>query len=400
MGQCEKDIARHEIARKFFYILFTVYASFLIIFATAENEIIANLAGVMLVAFFLLYQLFYTSKTFYINSMLLIYFVFYLFCVLSLTWTIDVDYSSYTVIRMTQMFINLLLLYNILKIFKIHEAVFTGFVIGIFFNLILALEVMTVASPIYLKMRFIGTTTHPNTIGLLALFAILGSVLLLQNAKNRAWIVTNLLSILAAFYLIILTASRSSLLIAGLIILLFILQVFLNPKSRVYLFLFAGIIFVVFVYFVDMTKLLESLKFAMQRLAGILGTLDGQSADGSTTERLLFLHIMIDVFKDNPFFGTGINTSRVFLHGFYSHNNYIEILGALGLFGALLYYSAYGHLLLKISRVKDFWTKYYLWVFIAVIAIYDFAAVTFYSKVVLMMLLVLHFMAEENAEKD
>jgi len=304
------------------------------------------------------------------------------------------------VIRMTQMFINLLLLYNILKIFKIHEAVFTGFVIGIFFNLILALEVITVASPIYLKMRFIGTTTHPNTIGLLALFAILGSVLLLQNAKNRAWIVTNLLSILAAFYLIILTASRSSLLIAGLIILLFILQVFLNPKSRVYLFLFSGIIFVVFVYFVDMTKLLESLKFAMERMAGILGTLDGQSADGSTTERLLFLHIMIDVFKDNPFFGTGINTSRVFLHGFYSHNNYIEILGALGLFGALLYYSAYGHLLLKISRVKDFWTKYYLWVFIAVIAIYDFAAVTFYSKVVLMMLLVLHFMAEENAEKD
>ncbi|HIP44717.1 MAG TPA: hypothetical protein EYG93_05220 [Sulfurospirillum arcachonense] len=399
MVDCEKDAAVYEIARKFFYVLFTIYAAFLVIFAKAENEIIANLSGVMLIAFFLLYQLLYTSKTFYINSMLIVYFLFYLLCVLSMTWTIDVNYSSYTVIRMTQMFIHLLLLYNILKIFKVHEAVFTGFLIGIYVNLILALDILTVGNPIYLKVRYIGTTMHPNTIGLLALFAILGSVLLLQNAKNRAWIVANLINILAAFYLIILTASRSSLLIAALIILLFVLQVFLNPKSRVYLFLFSGIVFVLFVYFVDMSKLLESVQFMMKRLAGILGTFDGQSADSSTTERLLFLHIMIDVFKENPFFGTGVNTSRVFLHGFYSHNNYIEILGALGLLGTLLYYSAYGHLVWKISQVKDFWTKYYLFVFIAVILIYDFAAVTFYSKVVLMMLLVLHFMAEENAKK-
>jgi len=400
MTDYEKDVVVYEIARKFFYILFTIYAAFLIIFAKAENEIIANLSGVVLIAFFLLYQLFYTSKTFYLNSLLIIYFIFYLFCVLSMTWTIDVDYSSYTVIRMTQIFINLLLLYNILKIFKVHEAIFTGFLIGIYINIILALEVLIIGNPIYLKMRFIGTTMHPNTIGLLALFAILGSVLLLQNAKNRAWIVANLINILAALYLIVLTASRSSLIIAVMILLLFLLQVFLNPKSRVYLFLFSGIVFVLFVYFVDMTKLLESAEFMMQRMAGILGTLDGQSADGSTTERLLFLHIMIDVFKENPFFGTGVNTSRVFLHGFYSHNNYIEILGALGLFGTLLYYSSYGHLLYKISKVKDFWTKYYLFVFIAVILIYDFAAVTFYSKSILMMLLVLHFMAEENGQNN
>ncbi len=398
MENKNNTIMIYDIAQKFFYVLFIIYAAFLIIFAKMDNEIIANLAGLVLVAFFMLYQLLYTSKTFYINSMLVIYFIFFIFCVLSLTWSIDLHYSSYTIIRMAQMFINLLLLYNILKIFKLENAIFIGFVIGMLVNVVLATELITIANPIYLKVRFIGTTTHPNTIGLLAIFAIISSILLLQSLKNRVWIVFNLINILGSFYVIILTASRSSLIIAALIILLFLVQVLLNPKSRVYLFIFGGVAFLFFIYFVDLNQLMEHAKFAMDRIAGIFGTIQGQHADSSTTERFLFLHIMIGVFKENPFFGTGINTSRVFLHGFYSHNNYIEILGALGIFGLMIYYSAYGYLLWKISKVKDFWTKYYLFVFIFVIIIYDFAAVTFYAKVILMMLLVLHYMAEEKSK--
>jgi O-antigen ligase len=385
-------------AQKFFYILFMIYAAFLVIFAKPENEIIANLSGVVLVAFFLFYQLVYTSKTFYINSMLFVYMLFYMLCILSLTWTLDVNYSIYTVTRMAQIFINLLLLYNILKIFKVHEAIFTGLLIGILYNTLLATEILAVAEPIYLKVRFIGTTTHPNSIGLLALFSILGSILLLQNAKNRFWIFINLVNILAAFYIIILAASRSSMVIGALIIGLFILQLFLNKQSRFYLLGFAGVVFVLVVYFVDMHELMDKFNFAMERIAGIFGAFDGHHADSSTAERLSFLHIMIEVFKENPFLGTGVNTSRVFLHGFYSHNNYIEILGTLGLVGLMLYYSAYAHLVWKIFRVKAFWVKYYLFVFIMVILLYDFAAVTFYSKDILMLLLVLHFMAEENSQ--
>jgi O-antigen ligase len=396
MSDCKKDAAIDDIAHKVFYLLFMMYAAFLVIFAKQNNEVIANLSGLILVGTFIMYQLFYTSKTFYLNSMLLVYFIFYLFCILSLTWTIDTSYSSYTVIRMSMIFVNLFVLYNILKIFKVHEAIFAGFVIGMIVNFLLATEIITIAQPIYLKMRFIGTTTHPNTIGLMALFGILGSILLLQSAKNRAWILLNLVNILAALYIIILTASRSSLLISGLIILLYVVQLFLNPKSRIYLFIFAGVITLLFLYFVDLDKLAEHVKFMMERMAGILGTFDGQHADGSTTERLLFIQIMMDVFKENPFIGTGVNTSRVFLHGFYTHNNYVEILGTLGIIGLFIYYSAYTHLAWKISQVRDFWTKYYLMAFALVIIFYDFAAVTFYSKVILMMLLVLHFMAEEK----
>ncbi len=375
-----------------------LYAAFLVIFAKTGDEIIANLAGLLLVGVFVLYQMFYTSKTFYLNSMLVGYFIFYLYCILSLTWTIDTTYSFYTITRMAMIFVNLLLLYNILKIFKVHEAVFTGFMIGMYVNIILATEMIIISSPIYLKVRFIGTTVHPNIIGLLALFGILGSILLLQNAKNKVWIAINIVNILGSYYVIILTASRSALLIAGAIIFLYIFQLLLNPKSRFYLIVFGALGVVVFLSYVDMAKLAEHVSFAMERIAGIFGTLQGQHADGSTAERLSFLHIMIGVFKENPFFGTGLNTSRVFLHGFYSHNNYIELLGTLGLIGFFIYYSVYVHMLWKISLVKEFWTKYYLFVFAAVIIIYDFAGVTFYAKDVLLMLLVLHYMAEEEAK--
>jgi len=385
-------------APKFFYVLFMIYAATLVIFAKPENEIIANLSGVVLVAFFMLYQLIYTSKTFYINSMLFVYILFYMLCILSLTWTLDVNYSIYTVTRMAQILINLVLLYNILKIFKVHEAIFAGILIGMLYNTLLATELLSIAEPIYLKVRFIGTTTHPNSIGLLALYSILGSILLLQNAKNKLWILLNLMNIFGSFYVIILAASRSSMVIGALIIGLFLLQVILNKQSRFYLLGFAGVVFVMVVYFVDMHELLEKFNFAMERIAGIFGAFDGHHADSSTAERLSFLHIMIEVFKENPILGTGVNTSRVFLHGFYSHNNYIEILGTLGLVGLMIYYSAYVHLAWKISKVQAFWTKYYLFVFILVILLYDFAAVTFYSKDILMLLLVLHFMAEENSQ--
>jgi len=349
----------------------------------------------VLVAAFISYQLVYTSKTLYMNSMLVVYFLFYLLCILSLTWTIDTDYSSYTVIRMGMIFVNLVALYNILKVFKVHEAIFSGFLIGMLVNFALATELISIAYPIYTKGRFIGSTVHPNVIGIFALFAILGSILLLQNAKNKLWIVINLVNILGALYVITLAASRSALLISIFIILLYVVQVFINPKTRIYLFVAIGALFIMFVYFVDLAKLAEHVNFMMDRIAGIFGALGGR-ADSSTAERLLFVQIMMDVFKENPFWGTGVNTSRVFLHGFYTHNNYVEILGTLGIFGLLLYYSAYAHMIWKISLVKDFWIKYYLVAFSLVIIIFDFAAVTFYAKSTLMMLLVLHFMAEEN----
>jgi O-antigen ligase len=396
MGTCQKEEARFEIARKVFFILFMIYTIFLIIFHKAEDEMIANLSGVFLVFVFLGYQLFYTTKTFYFNSMLSAYLLFYLFCVLSLTWSIDTSYSLYTVIRMTQIFINMVLLYNILKVFKVHNAILVGLVIGMLINLLLAIDLIDFIKPIYLKVRYIGTTEHPNTISLYAVFSILASLLLLQSTKNKLFIVGNFINILGALYIILLSGSRASLLISVMIVFSYLVQMLLDKNSRKYLLVLVLVLSIAFLYFVDMEKLAEHMQYTMDRLAGMVGGSNGAQVDSSTEERLSFLHRMIEVFKNNPFLGTGVNTSRVFLNGFYSHNNYIEILGTLGVFALFIYYSAFVHLSWKIMKVEYFWTKYYLTVFLLVIIVFDFAAVTFYSKILLLMVLLLHYLAEEN----
>jgi len=389
----------HEaLARKFFYGFFALYVAFMIIFAKENNDIIANLTGAAMVASFILYHIFFRVERFYFNTMLLIYFLFYLLCALSLTWTIDVDYSRYTILRMTQIFINLIFLYNILKTFKIHEAIFVGLMIGTYFNLLLALGVLSVDAPIYWARRFIGTTMISNAIGVMVLFSLVGSIVLLQSAKNKLWIIVNLGNMLAAYYIIILTASRSSLVISSLVILVFMVQMFLQKSTRIYLFIALGLITIAALYVVNLNTFDTELAYALNRLAGIFGTISGQSADSSTTERFLFLKIMVQVFKENPFWGTGVNTSRVFLHGFYSHNNYIEILAATGIIGAVLYYSMHFSLFTKIHAVKAFWMRNYMYLFLIVLLLDDMAAVTFYSKMTLMILLLLYVMAEEKSK--
>ncbi|HIP45128.1 MAG TPA: hypothetical protein EYG93_07350 [Sulfurospirillum arcachonense] len=394
-----EDMTAYEVmARRFFYLLFTTYVAFIVIFAKQHNDIIANLMGVAMVGFFIAYQIIFSKKTFYLNSMLVLYFIFYLVCALSVTWSIDVDYSRYTVMRMTQLFINLVFLYNILKTFKIHEAVFTGLMIGTLFNALLAVGVISVDSPIYWARRFIGTTMISNTIGAMALFSLFGSIFILQNAKNYLWIFIHVVNILAAYYIIILTASRSSLVISSLVVFIFMVQLLLNKTTRVYLLLFAGLIFLLILSLVDLSLLYTKVSYAFYRLSGIFGTLDGQSADSSTTERFLFLKITVAVFLDNPLFGTGVNTTRVFLNGFYAHNNYIEILATTGLLGWLIYYSIFIHLIWKTFQVKEFWTRNYIFLFTLVLLLYDMAAVTFYIKLTLLIILLLHYMAEEKSK--
>lgn len=49
----------------------------------------------------------------------------------------------------------------------------------------------------------------------------------------------------------------------------------------------------------------------------------------------------IDLFKQRPVFGYGLNNYRHFYNGYYSHNNFVELLACLGLVGFVLYYAMY-----------------------------------------------------------
>lgn len=75
--------------------------------------------------------------------------------------------------------------------------------------------------------------------------------------------------------------------------------------------------------------------------------------DGSTIMREKLINMAIDIWKDNPIIGIGLNNFS--LHSgvaanYYSHNNYTEILSGLGIIGILLYYFPIARFLHIIKR--------------------------------------------------
>ena len=75
----------------------------------------------------------------------------------------------------------------------------------------------------------------------------------------------------------------------------------------------------------------------------MIGGMLGETTDGSTRTRLLFIENALEVFKSNPIFGVGIDGFRYENHYqfTYSHNNYTELLANLGITGLVLYYSIF-----------------------------------------------------------
>jgi O-antigen ligase len=82
--------------------------------------------------------------------------------------------------------------------------------------------------------------------------------------------------------------------------------------------------------------------------------------------------------------------------GLFAHNTYIELLATLGPIGFMLYYSIHILIIRNIFLVDDIWLKFYLLVFMGVIFLGDFAGVNYYSKYVLIILLLFNHLAEEN----
>nr|WP_319776365.1 O-antigen ligase family protein [uncultured Sphaerochaeta sp.] len=76
-----------------------------------------------------------------------------------------------------------------------------------------------------------------------------------------------------------------------------------------------------------------------RRVESFLGFFSTGTTDGSTSIRFEMIQHGWEMFLEKPFFGWGLHAfTDISGYGFYSHNNYIEILVSWGLFGFLWYY--------------------------------------------------------------
>ncbi len=391
---------------KLLYILFVAFIASTVIFTRESNVLYGNILDLLFLSTFFLTELLNPKKEYYVNSVILLYLLFLCFAFFSVFWSVDPFFTKFTSKRILFVLINMIVIYNILKLYDYYTAIFIGLMIGILYNVLLANGIISVSYDIYgsaagiESIRFSGSTFQPNMLGGIALFTIMGAILMIYNTKNRLLISLYLLVILASYYLMILAISRASMVLSTLLVLVLFLYLFSIKEYKKYTITFIVILLFILIYFVKLDDLSDLLSSVYDRLSGLFSS-ETSHKDASTLERMKLFHMAFEIYKEHPFLGTGLDTMRVLLfEGLYSHNNYIELLASLGPIGFILYYSIHFVVIKKIFQIEDFWLKLFLLSFMAIILLFDMAGVNYYSKYVLFYMLLFSYLAEKNAKKE
>lgn len=127
-------------------------------------------------------------------------------------------------------------------------------------------------------------------------------------------------------------------------------------------------------------------KIAGERVENALEFIRNEQGEGSMNLRLYMYQFGLKLFKENPLIGYGINNYRILFgkdFGWitYAHNNYIELLVDLGIFGTIVYYAMYINVFLDLIKLKNNLHLRYLFIgFLLSIFVIDFAGVNYYSK--------------------
>jgi len=175
---------------------------------------------------------------------------------------------------------------------------------------------------------------NPNTVGyILSVGAIISFFLGFDTGKKAYWLIIPVFSVLS-FY----TASRKVFILLSIgLILIYLLQ----QKSLQKAGLALGIGLILLILCIFALLLIEPLRRAFgQRFFMMLSELLGRSGDESVSIRMGMLKSGLSMFTQKPLFGWGLGAFTD-LGGFdnYAHNNYVELLVAVGLIGTLVYYS-------------------------------------------------------------
>ena len=190
--------------------------------------------------------------------------------------------------------------------------------------------------------------------------------------------------ILLAFWMIIWSGSRKSIMIPIIGIACVILVGKFELKSRFRYIAFGLLIGFVVVYSVMSNDVLSN------RFSDLFDTLLYSSdSDVSAIERQYYRDTAWHLFLNKPLLGWGANGFMEYLdrirysHVAYCHNNMLEILSSFGIIGFGLYYWFYFFLLIRLFMVKE---KYFnmgtiLFTVILVLLIFEYGIVTYYFSI-------------------
>lgn len=233
-----------------------------------------------------------------------------------------------------------------------------------------------------------GTEINPNMLAILCVYGFVLSMYLRKTgkiSKLSRWG-------RAAVYIlaILLTGSRK-----GLVMVILAMAVirFAQERRKLLknLLVITGSVIGFYILIMNVPVLYDIVGVRMENL---LATLTGEtSGDASLEDRQQLVKLGFEYIKENPWTGYGYDCFKmvsgmgpsgkvsVGVSGFYSHNNYVELLFGGGIIGFSLYYLSVLYLLRGLVRNirKDVSMPHLLAVMISILAV-EYARVTYYAR--------------------
>ena len=287
-----------------------------------------------------------------------------------------------------------LIIYNLLYQFNLYDFFYWAMILGCL--LIIFLQVINgrslLATEITVTERLGATAGNVNDYAFFLCTAI--NLILFSfyvDTKKKKIFFGNILKLIIILLFVIeisfFTLSKSGIILISLSIIYFIYLFNNNSVTRKIL---AGI--VVFIIYLVVKPNFTGENFAVfDRFTGMYDTLSSSNLsneDGSTIQRISLIKDGVRLWSERPLFGWGPGQYRWNNNvdfGYYSHNNFIELLVNFGLLGFSLFY--YIHLyiireLLKLKKMKQR-NKEINWLLLMLFSllIFDITAVTYYNKI-------------------
>lgn len=162
------------------------------------------------------------------------------------------------------------------------------------------------------------------------------------------------------------------------------------------------------IYLIINLPIFFAVKNRVLDLVGLVQTHD--TANRSLTNRSIMIQRGIEGFLNQPFTGVGLGNTGVLIRGFtvghqyfYLHNNYIELLASIGVFGFLSYYSIYYYGIKNIINIlkneKDNVLMKLIILICILMLINEFSNITYYKSIYFSLFIIPYMFIDDNRKE-
>lgn len=323
--------------------------------ADANSELtIMALASQLIVAFLgivVIISVSFKNEKLVITSECVLYMLFFTWIIAGIPFSLNGPLTQHSAVTLFKVMLMYLIVVNVVH----NRAVYYWFLWSLMITVVGSLIIAEsgLVHPYHVSGRYAATYANPNEFAIMLTLATWAAAIIALTT-SRVWIIA-ICSVLIIVNMGFIGGTGSRMGMLSLMVLLAGTYWFALRKSKISMGAHLGILITVLLALVGLVGYLMTTEF-WDRMISMVETFRGTGDESSAASRLYFIRACLDTFIENPIMGIGYAGMRVVLGGGLSmkspHNSIATIAAETGILGWLMYFGAWGVLLLRIRRVE------------------------------------------------